>query len=85
MEGLQTLVDEYLKNPSKLTKDYTVRFVNEDGSPVQEKTYQYGDPVECEAPAKPGDTAGAYVFAGWDRAVTDCFGDTVYTAVYRKK
>ncbi len=85
IEGLQTLVDEYLKNPSKLTKDYTVRFVNEDGSPVQEKTYQYGDTVEWETPANPGDSAGAYEFAGWDREVTDCFGDAVYTAVYRKK
>ncbi len=68
-----------------MNRDYTVRFLNEDGSVVAEKTYQYGDVVTCKEPDKPGDNASDYVFAGWDKPIVRCSGDAVYTAVFEKK
>ena len=63
--------------------DYTVTFQNWDGSVIAEDTYHYGDGVTApEAPEKPADKTYTYAFAGWDKEITACTGDAVYTAVY---
>ena len=62
--------------------DYTVIFQYADGTPILETTYHYGDPVT--APEAPAATQGNCVFVGWDKAITDCTGDAVYTAVFEK-
>ena len=63
--------------------DYTVRFLNEDGSVITETTYHYGDNVVIPAdPAKEADETYTYKFAGWDKEVTSVKGNTDYTAVY---
>ena len=63
--------------------DYTVRFLNEDGSVISEETYHYGDDVVIPAnPAKAADETYTYTFAGWDKEVTSVKGNADYTAVY---
>ena len=63
--------------------DYTVRFLNEDGSVITEATYHYGEDVVVPAdPAKEADETYTYTFAGWDKEVTSVKGNTDYTAVY---
>lgn len=85
IRGLQTLVDSYMSMPTKAVLKYKVRFLNEDGSLIEEKEYYYGNVVECGVPQKPGDDQGEYEFAGWDKPLTRCFENTEYKAVYRKK
>ena len=63
--------------------DYTVRFLNEDGSVITEETYHYGDDVVVPAdPTKAADETYNYTFAGWDKEVTSVKGNVDYTAVY---
>ena len=63
--------------------DYTVRFLNEDGSVITEATYHYGDDVVIPAdPVKAADETYNYTFAGWDKEVTSVKGNVDYKAVY---
>ena len=63
--------------------DYTVRFLNEDGSVITEAIYHYGDDVAVPAdPAKEADETYTYTFAGWDKEITSVKGNVDYTAVY---
>ena len=50
---------------------------------ISSKTYHYGDAVVVPgAPKKPSDANHCYVFVGWDKSVTNCYGDAVYTAKF---
>lgn len=63
---------------------YTVIFQNYDGTVLSSTEYILGDAVTVpEAPTKPADEAGEYTFVGWDKEVTACEGDAVYTAVFK--
>ncbi len=65
---------------------YTVIFKNWDGTVLSTETYHYGDKVTAPAnPTKEADNTYAYTFTGWDKEVTDCIGDTTYTAEYTSK
>ena len=66
--------------------DYTVRFLNEDGSVITETTYHYGDNVVVPAnPAKEADETYTYTFAGWDKEVTSVKENVDYTATYTER
>lgn len=65
---------------------YTVEFVDWDGRVIETRSYRYGDNVT--APDDPIRAAGEctiYVFAGWDKQIVSCTGDTTYTAVYTEQ
>ena len=63
--------------------NYTVVFKNYNGDVISSKTYHYGDTVVVPStPKKPSDENYCYVFAGWDKSVTNCYGDAVYTAKF---
>ncbi len=63
--------------------DYTVTFLDDDGTVLLSTTYHYGDPVTLPGiPEKPADNTYTYAFEKWDTPVVDCGGDAVYTAVY---
>ncbi len=65
--------------------DYLVEFYDYDGSVLQSAFYNYGDQVVAPvAPARPDDGAYKYTFIGWDKEVSNCLGDAVYTAVYER-
>ncbi len=62
----------------------TVTFKNYDGKVLSTAQYAYGETVKVpETPQKPSDKTNSYKFAGWDKEVTTCKGDAVYTAVYK--
>ena len=66
--------------------DYTVRFLNEDGSVISEETYHYGEDVVVPAnPAKAADETYTYTFAGWDKEVTSVKENVDYTATYTER
>ena len=66
--------------------DYTVTFQYEDGTVIKQYTLHYGDSVVAPAdPAVPDALGEGYAFSGWDKEVTDCQGDVVYTAVFARK
>lgn len=64
-----------------------VIFQMEDGTIISEKEYLFGDTVEIpEAPTKPADGNGYYIFTGWDKEiVTACGGNAVYIAQFEQK
>lgn len=63
--------------------DYTVQFVNYDGSMISENVYHYGDTVTVpEDPTRSADETYTYAFKGWDKEITTVTGHTVYTATY---
>ena len=67
-------------------KSYTVHFVDEDNKELGSASYAYGtkaaEIVLPEVPAKAGDEATVFVFAGWEPQIADVTGDATYTAVY---
>ncbi|MBQ7646871.1 MAG: leucine-rich repeat protein, partial [Clostridia bacterium] len=74
---------EYVATYKATYIDYTVKFVDYDGTVLSEKTYHYGNTVQVpENPAKPSDNTYTYSFNGWDKPITTVSGDTTYTAAY---
>ena len=61
----------------------TVTFKNYDGKILSQQQYAYGEAVSAPGiPAKPEDHLGAYRFVRWDKEITACTGNAVYTAVF---
>ena len=62
---------------------YTVTWKDWDGTVLQTETYYHGDEVVAiTAPVRESDETYCYTFAGWDKEVTVCLGDIIYTATY---
>ncbi len=63
--------------------EYQVVFRDADGTILQSGMYHYGDAIQVpDAPTKESDVYGTYTFSGWDKQVTSCTADVVYTATY---
>ena len=63
--------------------EYTVKFVDYDGTVLSEKTYHYGDTVTVpNDPVRQADNTYTYTFKGWDKAIEKVTKDQTYTAVY---
>ena len=63
--------------------DYTVIFENEDGTVLSRETYHYGDKIVAPGtPSKASNNTYTYTFAGWDKSVGNCTGETTFTATY---
>lgn len=68
---------------TKLSAAYTIKFLNDDGTVLQEEFYSYGEmPVYSGTPVKAYDNANHYVFAGWNKEIEKVTDNTVYVAVY---
>ena len=65
---------------------YTIKFVDEDGTEISSKEYDYGtsanDIVKPDAPTKDATAEYTYKFAGWDSELTDVTGNKTYKATY---
>ena len=61
-----------------------MRFVNQDGTVLQEDELDYGIVPEYrgETPTRPATDTFSYTFAGWDKKITAVEGDSTYTATY---
>ncbi len=63
--------------------DYTVKFIDYNGSVLSEKTYHYGDEVTVpDDPEREEDEKYTYSFSGWDKEITEVKGNETYTATY---
>ena len=63
--------------------EYTVKFLNWNGSLLQERTYHYGDTIISAAdPARENDETYIYSFKGWNKEVGTCTGNMTFTAQY---
>ena len=63
--------------------EYTISFVDWDGSVISNAVYQHGAEVAVPAaPLRAADSEFTYEFSGWDADVTAALGDTIYTATY---
>jgi len=67
-------------------KEYTVKFVNADGTVLQSGKMASGEtPVYAgETPTKEADAQYSYTFEGWNPAIAAVDGDATYTAAYTK-
>lgn len=85
-KGVGTVVASYSGKTVSFTVKigtFTVTFRDWDGSVLSSGEYVYGDKVSAPAtPVKPADNTYTYVFSGWDKPVTACTENTVYTAQY---
>ena len=64
--------------------EYTITFVNEDGTELQSGKVAYGKTPEYngETPTKEKTLRFEYTFAGWDPEIVPVTGDATYTAVF---
>jgi hypothetical protein len=87
LPGTQTLTVSYGGFTTTFTVTITkptVTFLNYDGTVLSKTQYALGEAVTPpEAPTKPDDAMGQYEFAGWDKEVVPCAGNTTYTATFK--
>ena len=76
----------YTAKYDKVTNEYTVTFLNEDGTELQSGKVAYGTTPEYKSdePEKKSDAQYTYKFAGWDPEPAAVTGDASYTAKYDK-
>ena len=65
-------------------RGYNIRFFNEDGSKLFEKTYEYGSTpaYEGDLPEKADTERYIYIFNGWDKEIVSVVGAADYTATF---
>ena len=75
---------EYTATFKREINEYTIKFVNYDGTELQSSEVAYGETPAYtgETPAKAGDAQFNYVFSGWSPTIAAVTGDATYTAQY---
>ncbi len=76
---------EYYAQYEAVVNEYTVEFVNFDGTVLQSDVLEYGAMPEYlgTTPVRETD-AYVYTFKGWNKTISEVTGDVTYTAVYSK-
>ena len=74
----------YTATYSQTVREYTVTFLNDDGTELQSSQVAYGETPEYngETPTKSDDAQYTYTFSGWSPEVTSVTGDVTYTAQF---
>ncbi len=63
--------------------EYTIRFVDYDGTELTSETLHYNDEVEAPSnPSRANTAEYTYEFIGWDSEVSNVTGNKTYTATY---
>ena len=74
---------DYYAVYSETLRSYTVRFLDFDGTELQNSTYLYGaTPGVSKVPARASTVAYDYAFSGWTPAIDTVKGPATYTALY---
>ncbi len=64
-------------------REYSIVFKNYDGTILSQRSYHYDDEIIVpENPTHEANLIGTFEFVGWDKEITKCHSDTVYTATY---
>lgn len=76
----------YTATYSNTVNDYTIEFIDEDGTVLQSEVLPYGETpsFKGETPTKAADAQYTYTFSDWDKAIEMVTGNATYTAVYSK-
>ena len=74
----------YTATYASTVNEYTIKFVDEDGTELQSGKVAYGETPKYtgETPTKKADAQYTYVFAGWTPEIIKVTGDATYTAKY---
>jgi hypothetical protein len=68
---------------SNSTNQYTITFVNYDGSELDKSVWDYGStPSYSGTPTRPADAQYSYVFSGWSPTLAPVTNNATYTAQY---
>ena len=70
---------------TRYTREYTITFVDWDGSEIASDDYEYGTSatdITPSAPTRESDAQYTYTFAGWSPSVARVTGEATYTATY---
>ena len=75
----------YTAEFSSTVNEYTIKFVDEDGTVLQTGKIAYGEtPVYTgETPSKKANAQFTYKFSGWTPEIAKVTGDATYTATYK--
>lgn len=65
-----------------VVNQYTITFLNEDGTILDSRKWDYGAVPTCNEPTKPATPKYMYTFAGWTPQVVAVVGDATYTAQF---
>lgn len=76
----------YYATFSSSINSYSIRWLNDDNSLIQEETYAYGSTPSFKGttPVKSGDEPDSYIFVGWTPSIQQVTGDASYVATYER-
>lgn len=74
----------YVAQFTETVNQYTITFVNYDGSVLQSSDWDYGSTPTYNGttPVKPADAQYTYTFTGWDKTINTVTGAETYTAQF---
>ena len=77
----------YTATYSSVVNEYTIKFVNYEGTELQSTNVAYGTVPRYteETPTRAADAEFTYTFAGWDKEIVAVEGNVTYTATYTSK
>ncbi|MBR1878574.1 MAG: hypothetical protein IJ814_06190, partial [Paludibacteraceae bacterium] len=72
----------YVAEFDSIVNKYTITFLNEDGTTIESKQWNYGVTPTCKEPTKANTAEYTYTFAGWTPEVVSVTGNATYKATF---